>query len=38
MALLARRPVNVAIVALANKMARVIWVVLVRSQVYRTAA
>jgi transposase len=38
MALLARRPVNVATVALANKMARVIWVVLVRGQVYRTAA
>jgi transposase len=37
MALLARRPVNVATVALANKMARVIWVVLVRGQVYRTA-
>jgi hypothetical protein len=32
MALLARRPVNVATVALANKMARVIWVVLVRGQ------
>jgi transposase len=38
MALLARRPVNVAAVALANKMARVIWVVLVRGQVYRMAA
>ena len=38
MALLARRPVNVATVALAKKIARVIWVVLVRSQVYRTAA
>ena len=38
MALLARRPVNVATVALANKMARVVWVVLVRGQVYRTAA
>jgi transposase len=38
MALLARWPVNVATVALANKMARVIWVVLVRGQVYRTAA
>jgi Transposase IS116/IS110/IS902 family len=37
MALLARRPVNVATVALANKIARVIWVVLVRGEVYRTA-
>jgi transposase len=38
MALLARRPTNVATVALANKMARVIWVVLARGEVYRTAA
>jgi transposase len=38
MALLARRPVNVAIVALANKMARVIWVVMARGEMYRAAA
>ena len=38
MGLLARRPVNVAIVALANKMARVIWVVMARGEVYRPTA
>lgn len=37
MGLLARRPANVAIVALANKMARVIWVVMARGEVYRPA-
>lgn len=38
MGLLARRPANVAIVALANKMARVIWVIMARGEVYRPAA
>lgn len=33
--LLARRPVNVAAVALANKLARIIWAVMVRGEAYR---
>jgi transposase len=33
--LLARRPSRVATVALANKMARIIWALLVRGSVYR---
>lgn len=37
-ALLARRPAKVAIVALANKMARVAWAVLVRGETYRAPA
>lgn len=37
-ALLARRPAKVAIVALANKMARIAWSVLVRSETYRAPA
>jgi transposase len=37
-ALLARRPAKVAIVALANKMARIAWVVLVRGETYRVPA
>jgi transposase len=35
--LLARRPVNVAVVALANKMARTIWAVMVRGEAYRAS-
>jgi len=35
MGLLARRPVNVAAVALANKLARIIWAVMVRGEPYR---
>lgn len=34
-ALLARKPVRVASVAMANKMARVVWAVMVRGEVYR---
>lgn len=37
-ALLARRPAKVAIVALANKMARIAWAVLVRGETYRAPA
>jgi transposase len=33
--LLARRPVNVAAVALANKLARTVWAVMVRGETYR---
>ena len=36
--LLARRPAKVAIVALANKMARIAWVVLCRGETYRAPA
>jgi transposase len=36
--LLARRPAKVAIVALANKMARIAWAVLARGETYRTPA
>ena len=36
--LLARRPAKVAIVALANKMARIAWAVLARSETYREPA
>jgi len=38
MGLLARRPANVAIVALANKMARIVWAVMARDEVYRATA
>jgi len=34
-ALLARRPPKIAAVALANKMARIIWALLVKGGVYR---
>lgn len=33
--LLERRPVNVAVVALANKTARIVWAVLTRGETYR---
>lgn len=33
--LLARRPFNVVVVALANKLARIIWAILARGEVYR---
>jgi transposase len=36
--LLARRPAKVAVVALANKMARIAWAVLVRGETYRAPA
>jgi transposase len=36
--LLGRRPIKVAAVALANKMARVVWAMLARDQTYRTPA
>jgi len=36
--LLARRPFKVAVVALANKMARIAWALLVRGGTYTTAA
>jgi transposase len=36
--LLARRPARVVTVALANKAARIIWALLVRGGVYRSAA
>lgn len=36
--LLARRPFKVAAVALANKMARIAWALLVHGGTYRTAA
>ena len=35
--LLARRPVNVAAVALANKLARIVWAVMARGETYRAA-
>ena len=35
MQLLARRPVKVVMVALANKMARIAWAVLMRGETYR---
>jgi Transposase IS116/IS110/IS902 family len=35
-ALLARRPTNVVLVAMANKTARVVWVLLSRSETFRT--
>lgn len=35
MALLARKPRKLAAVALANKMARIAWVVMTRNEVYR---
>ena len=35
--MLARKPVKLAAVALANKMARIIWAVLTRGEVYRPA-
>lgn len=38
MGLMARRPANVAIVALANKMARVVWAVMTRHEVYRATS
>jgi transposase len=38
MRLLARRPAKVAIVALANKMARIAWAVLARGETYRAPA
>ncbi len=38
MQLLARRPAKVAIVALANKMARIAWAVLIRGETYRAPA
>jgi transposase len=34
----ARRPFNVAVAAVANKLARIIWVMLSRGEVYRAAA
>ena len=37
-ALLARRPTNVVLVAMANKTARVVWVMLSRGETYRTEA
>ncbi len=36
--LLARKPVRVATVALANKMARIVWAIMTRGEVYRTSA
>ena len=36
--LLARKPVRLVTVALANKMARIAWAVLRRGEVYREAA
>jgi transposase len=33
--LLARKPVRLATVAMANKMARVVWAVMARGEVYR---
>ncbi|MFC7738830.1 IS110 family transposase [Roseomonas sp. GCM10028921] len=35
--LLARKPVRLATVAMANKLARIVWAVLTRGEVYRTA-
>ena len=36
--LLARRPVNVAAVALANKLARIVWAVVIRGETYGAGA
>jgi transposase len=36
--LLARRPYNVVVAAVANKLARVAWVLLSRGETYRAAA
>jgi transposase len=36
-ALLARKPVRVATVAMANKMARIAWAVMTRGEVYKTS-
>lgn len=36
--LLTRRPVNVAAVALANKLARIVWAVMVRGEPYRSSS
>jgi transposase len=36
--LLKRRPVNVAVVALANKLARIAWAVMARGEDYRKPA
>ena len=35
--LLARKPVRVATVAMANKMARIVWAIMARGEVYRTS-
>nr|WP_246191424.1 IS110 family transposase [Aureimonas leprariae] len=35
-ALLARKPVRVASVAMANKMARIVWAIMVRGEIYQT--
>ena len=35
--LLARKPVRVATVAMANKMARIVWALLTRGEVYQTS-
>ena len=37
LALLQRRPYNVAVAAVANKLARTIWAVLARGEAYRPA-
>ena len=37
-ALLARRPFNVVVAAVANKLARIVWVILSRGEAYRRAA
>jgi transposase len=37
-ALLARRPVNVVVAAVANKLARIVWAMLSRGEAYRAAA
>ena len=34
--LIARKPIKLAAVALANKMARIVWALLTRGEVYRT--
>jgi transposase len=35
LALLARKPVHLVTVALANKTARIVWAIIVRGEVYR---
>jgi transposase len=35
--LLARKPVRVATVAMANKMARIVWAIMTRGEVYQTS-
>jgi transposase len=35
--LLARKPVRVATVAMANKMARIVWALMARGETYRAA-